>query len=408
MRKFSKLILLIALLALPTTAHANGDLSLNSSNIRFSHSNFLEGNTVRIYATVQNNSNNDLLGLVRFFDNGSQIGADQPVSTFSGGTDDIFVDWTPWTYGSHNITIQLYPWEEAEDNSGNNIAVKDVYILPDTDRDGISNDKDDDDDGDGINDQEDHFPLDFEEQYDTDGDGTGNNADLDDDNDGVPDEKDDVPLDPNETIDTDEDGVGNVADKDDDNDGLSDAEEENLKTNALDPDTDGDNVLDGEDAFPLDPNESQDTDGDKIGNNTDKDDDNDGVNDENDEFPLNKGPIIDLGDEKFIVSLFEEKLFDASKSYDEDGKIVSFLWEIDGQEFEGNSLKKQFNQTGDYNVKLTLKDNTGESRTQEFQVNVVNSKLHTQIALTLLTILLAIAIYIKYIAEAKNSKKSTK
>ncbi len=397
-----------SMLTLTLTALAySGDLSINQQNIRFSSSSFMEGSPVRIYATTTNHSDKDLLGVVRFFDNDAQIGGDQAISLFAGKTDDVFVDWVPY-YGSHKIAVKIYPWEPDIDDPNNNWVVTEVFAIQDTDYDGIPNETDDDDDGDGVSDEEDAYPLNKNEQYDTDGDGVGDNADTDDDGDEVPDEFDDLPLDPNESIDTDGDGVGNTKDTDDDNDGLTDGEEENLKTDPLNPDTDDDGSNDKDDKFPTDQEEWLDTDNDKIGNNKDTDDDNDGIPDTKDEFPINKGPVIKLSQEDFTIGLLEEHIFDASPSYDEDGEIVTYLWEIDGKEKEGNSITHMFKNLGDYKLKLTLIDDAGESRTAEFQVNVINTRFYRQIILSILAIILALIIFFKYIAEAKNPEKSKK
>ena len=362
-----------SMLTLTLTALAySGDLSINQQNIRFSSSSFMEGSPVRIYATTTNHSDKDLLGVVRFFDNDAQIGGDQAISLFAGKTDDVFVDWVPY-YGSHKIAVKIYPWEPDIDDPNNNWVVTEVFAIQDTDYDGIPNETDDDDDGDGVSDEEDAYPLNKNEQYDTDG-----------------------------------DGVGNTKDTDDDNDGLTDGEEENLKTDPLNPDTDDDGSNDKDDKFPTDQEEWLDTDNDKIGNNKDTDDDNDGIPDTKDEFPINKGPVIKLSQEDFTIGLLEEHIFDASPSYDEDGEIVTYLWEIDGKEKEGNSITHMFKNLGDYKLKLTLIDDAGESRTAEFQVNVINTRFYRQIILSILAIILALIIFFKYIAEAKNPEKSKK
>lgn len=394
------------ILIIPTTFAYSGDLSINQKELQFSSYNFLEGKTTRIYSTVTNHSQRDLLGIVRFTDNGAQIGADQPVSVFKNSTDGVFIDFTP-SYGNHKIAAKVYPWDPSIDDPSNNWVVAEFFAIQDTDRDGIPNESDPDDDNDQVNDTEDDFPLDPSEQYDTDGDGKGDNADLDDDNDEVPDEYDDLPLDPNETLDTDKDGIGNTADKDDDNDGLSDTEEENLKTDPLNIDTDTDGISDKEDAFPLDTSEWLDTDGDKIGNNIDTDDDNDGTPDNLDAYPLNKGPVIKLSKDIFNIGLFEKETFDASSSIDEDGKIVSYIWQIGNDaNIEGNSVTHTFVNKGKQKITLTVTDDMGESVTKQFEVNVINQKLYLQMGLILLTILLALTIFFKYIAEAKNSKAS--
>ncbi len=406
MRKLITLIVsATTLMALSLSAQAyDGDISINSADLSFSTGNFLEGQSIRIYATTKNNSTKDLLGVVRFFDNDNQIGSDQVISIFSGNSDGVFVDWYP-SFGSHKIAAKIFPWVTEIDDPSNNWVVTDIYVVQDTDHDGDPNTSDPDDDNDGVIDENDAYPLNANEQYDTDGDGTGDNLDDDDDNDGVPDESDDLPLDPNETLDTDSDGIGNIADKDDDGDTISDIEEDNTGLNPLKKDSDDDGVNDNEDAFPIDPTEQIDTDKDLIGNNTDIDDDNDGIRDEADEFPLNKGPVIELTDEDLTLDFLEEFTFDASPSFDEDGSIVSYEWEIDGRPVrEGNSLKHIFRELGDHTVKLTVTDDSGESRSREFQVSVLNISLYTQLILILILIGLAMIIYLKYIAEAKNKE----
>lgn len=130
---------------------------------------------------------------------------------------------------------------------------------PDTDRDGVANDRDHDDDGDGVDDSDDAFPLEREEWADGDGDRIGDNLDADVDADGVADDRnqngtpdneepdldadgvpgaesipwDAFPRDPNEWLDTDGDGIGDNADGDDDGDGYSDEEEKRAGTDPL-------------------------------------------------------------------------------------------------------------------------------------------------------------------------------
>ena len=117
MKKFSKLLLIALLSFSSMTAFAyDGDVSINSNEIQFSTSRFLEGNAVRIYATAVNHSNKDLLGVVRFYANDRQIGGDQPISIFANKTDDIFIDWTPLSWGTHLIKVKLMPWQADIDD----------------------------------------------------------------------------------------------------------------------------------------------------------------------------------------------------------------------------------------------------------------------------------------------------
>jgi len=431
-------VVLASCLLFPLTAFAayTGDISINSKDIRFSSNNFMEGKSVRVYATVTNQSGLDLLGVVRFYANGSQIGGDQAISIFKHKTDDVFMDWVPLNYGDVKIAVKIFPWIPEIDDPSNNWITENIVVIQDSDHDGIPNSTDPDMDGDGVPNENDAFPLDPKESLDTDGDGKGNNIDTDDDNDGVPDTLDGMPLDPNETLDTDHDGIGNNADLDDDGDGLSDAEELKLGTDPLKADTDGDGMNDKTDAFPLDPKEQLDTDHDGIGNNADLDDDNDGIPDTLDKFPLNVSPVPQVTNDTPIADLNNKITFDASPSYDKDGDITSYIWEIvetpnspeqtpdstakntqtstltvktapdesKPTTKEGKSVTYDFNQTGKYKVRLTIKDNSGEFSTKEFFVDVMRITAYKQIALTILSILLALIIILKYITDTKNRK----
>lgn len=385
-------------------AVANNDLSLADSNVRFSTNTFLEGKFIRIYASATNNSTEDLLGTVRFYDNNEQINGDQAISLFGNKTDDVFVDWKP-NYGSHKITVKIFPWDKDGDDPSNNEISRTVFVQQDTDYDGLPNDQDTDDDNDGVSDDQDPFPLDKNESADTDGDGTGNNADLDDDNDGVPDDKDDLPLDPTETTDTDHDGVGDIADPDDDNDTISDVKEMNQGTDSANSDTDGDKVNDNKDPFPTNNTEWNDNDNDSIGDNTDIDDDNDGTLDKDDKFPFNKPPVLEIEDRSSVetATIGQEKTFDASLSYDEDGKIISYNWIIDNKYFEkGPTITHKFDTLGEHEVKLTIKDSSGEAKTEKFQVNVINLRFYSQIFTLIVTFGLAGILAFKYLAKEKN------
>jgi len=401
------LIAISSFLLLSTTAFAayTGDISINSPDLRFSKSFFLEGDTVRIYATAKNNSGQDLLGVVRFYDNTKQISVDQQISIFAKKTDDVFIDWAPSTFGYHKISAKIFPWQQAIDNPANNYVDEQIYVEQDTDHDGLKNTIDPDIDGDNVSNAEDSFPLDPKEYVDTDGDGIGDNADTDDDNDGVPDKSDDCPKDPTEATDTDHDDVCNNKDLDDDNDGLTDVEEINMGTDPENSDTDGDEIKDGQDAFPLDPKEWIDTDKDSIGNNTDIDDDNDELPDTKDPFPLNKAPVLKVSNMPNSLETFETITLDASPSYDEDGKIIYYSWQIDGKTIENSKVTKTFKEPGVHNITLTIKDNSGESKNMNFQLNVLNTKFYIRISIVLITILLAFLIYFKYISPTKNSKK---
>lgn len=61
--------------------------------------------------------------------------------------------------------------------------------------------------------------------------------------------------------------------------------------------------------------------------------------------------------------------FDASKSFDRDGKIVSYTWNFgDGSKGEGKKVKHTYEKPGEYNATLTLTDDTGLKSTLSKEV----------------------------------------
>ena len=407
--RFRFLPLLIIALGLPFQTLA-ADLVLPGENVKFSTSTFLEGKTVRIYATVTSMSkNDDLRGVVRFFDNGAQIQGDQPVSVLAGRDDAVFVDWI-MTPGDHSIKITVLPFDGKDENSSNNTVIKQIVVLADTDRDGIPNRDDSDDDNDGAIDGDDAFPLDRSETLDSDGDTIGNNKDDDDDNDGVKDAQDALPLNPNETLDTDKDGVGNNEDIDDDGDGLSDADELVKGTDLSNPDTDGDSVNDGADAYPLDPTQAYDYDKDGVSDAKDSDADNDGIAKEFDVNDINRGPEIIITTDKNspdrVVSPGEEVKFESTSSFDpDDDKISGTEWNIEGKKFSGSVLKTSFSENGLHSVSVKVTDAKGESREKTFTVLVV-PPLAGWMALIFALVILALAIILTFSYSKRRAHES--
>ena len=333
------------LMAFPVFAQEyDKDLSLEESSVQ-TVDDVLIGRTVRIYATVSNNSNLDLSGVVKFYDENKQafVGVDQPVSIIAYKTDDVFVDWNAEKVGNHSISVRVLPWDEEGDNPNNNKVSKTIFVDVDSDADGVGNRSDPDDDNDEIRDVNDAFPLDSSESEDTDGDGIGNNADNDDDNDGISDIADLFPLDANESVDRDGDGVG-----------------------------------DNSDLFPDDPTESIDTDGDGVGDNSDPDN-------------QNHGPVPKITTEKNTVSKGAIVTFNALKSYDPDGEIVSFDWDLgDGTTKTGVVIDHTFLKTGTYKVSLLTVDDKGEAREEVIEIKVI-MKWQT-IALIVVSLLLILLI----------------
>lgn len=382
----------------------SGDLALDPGSIHFSKNVFIEGQKIRIYATAINSTAKDLYGIIKFYNSsGKQIGTDQPISVFTGKTDDVFVDWYPGA-GKEAIKVELIPFDPEGDVRGNNFAEKTVVVEADFDRDGQPDGTDEDDDNDGVSDRDDAFPKNKNEQKDSDGDGKGDNEDPDDDNDGAEDKDDALPLDPNETQDSDKDGIGDRADPDDDNDGLYDGEEIAKGTDPIKADTDGDKTVDGKDAFPLNPTEQKDTDRDGVGNNTDTDDDNDRIPDAEDKFSTNIPPIVQKTGGSILVEPGKEIMFDASVSTDSDGKIAKISWKFDDEpEKEGIITRHTFAKSGKHTIIVKATDDAGESVERTYTVYAARKGNVTIGAILLLLLALAISSATKW---QKNRKKS--
>ncbi len=416
------------------------DLVLNPSSVYFSKEIPIVDSNLRIYASVTNNSAQDLSGTVKFYDEKMQmqIGVDQPISVLAGSTDDVFVDFQIKGYGDHPIAVRVIPWSVDGDNPDNNKVIKNVFVDYDTDGDGIPNSQDIDDDndgcndvdddlpydksdckdtdgdkigdkidpdddndelldieelekgtdpllydtdGDGINDKDDLYPLDKTKSADTDGDGIADEEDSDDDNDGCPDSEDHFPLNAAECLDTDGDGIGNNQDDDDDNDGLKDFEEESItSTDPLLYDTDGDGVNDKDDAFPLDPNESVDSDQDGLGDNADPNDEN-------------AGPIAVLYTTTLITKAGKAVEFDATASIDSDGTIVDFEWDFgdSSPKKKGQTISHIYEEPGNYLVSLKVTDDKEESRIKTVEMIVKRDLMKVYVLISFGLVLLFIA-----------------
>lgn len=396
MKKFLSFLSVFALLSLsvPLSFAADGDLAISNADISFSTSSYLEGSNIRIWATVHNYSGNDLLGSVHFTANGAQIGSDQPISALAGKTDDVFVDWSPGTYGSYTIKASIDPWDNNADNPDNNTATVSVYVEQDTDHDGYPNSVDNDDDGDGSGDTIDAFPLNNSETTDTDGDGIGDNEDTDDDNDGTLDIADDLPLDPNYTRDTDKDGTPDEEDEDMDGDGLTNEQEEDLDTDPLLTDTDGDKVGDAEDPFPTDASEWSDVDSDGEGDNSDEDIDGDGLSNTEDSDPSNPSPVADTDQSVVIANVGDTVTFDASSSSDDSG-IIKYVWQFGEEIIEGQAITRTFDTKGLQTATLTVFDQNGQSDSTQVNVHVFDYAFLLQ-AMSFAILLLLLAFYLVY------------
>lgn len=198
---------IIFLLLFPLSVHANADLRIGQHDIRFSSEELIAGDTVRIYATIYNDGNEDVSGYVTFFQGSVPVGDSQVISLLSGGNpEEVYIDFVvPSSF--FNIRAEIRGTDPADIDTDNNTTITSVYE-----------------------------PV------------------FDDDRDGVINSVDNCPTVSNESqIDSDQDGVGDMCDDDDDDDGLSDDIEDELGSDRTLVDTDGDGVNDQDDAYPTDP-----------------------------------------------------------------------------------------------------------------------------------------------------------
>ena len=73
------------------------------------------------------------------------------------------------------------------------------------------------------------------------------------------------------------------------------------------------------------------------------------------------------------ISANQTIFFDASGSFDEDGAIISYLWDFgDGKTGTGSSPSHTYETPGEYHVILTVTDNKGNTCNKTMLVNVAS------------------------------------
>ncbi|PKL72540.1 hypothetical protein CVV26_00825 [Candidatus Kuenenbacteria bacterium HGW-Kuenenbacteria-1] len=165
-----------------------------TKNIWYSKEPFFDGDTIRIYTIINNNTDEDIIGKILFYNDKKLIGSSNFSAISRGYGIIIWIDWKAIN-GKHLISAEINEAKIAK-KDGTFIDIVSEYFKSFTDL----------------------IDVDF---------------------------------------DTDKDKIGNKEDKDDDNDGLLDKDELFMALNPLNPDTDQDGVIDSIDTKPKDPSISK-------------------------------------------------------------------------------------------------------------------------------------------------------
>ncbi len=385
-----KKILFIALLALvvPISAMASSpDMSISSSDIRFSTDTFVAGETVRIYIKVRNTGDTDISGYVAFYNASDIIDSSQVVTLVAdGANEEAWVDFEIPFQDSFNIRALIKGTDPQDTNSSNDEALTALFSI-------II-----DDDGDGVDDDEDNCPdISNTSQEDTDG-----------------------------------DGVGNACDDDDDNDGLDDDVEAELGTDPETADTDGDGYDDSEDAAPTDetvhelvadeiivelfPEEELEEILDLIEEDAQSEEVDQGVGGEDDEGEVEEtvierssGALLHVSPNASFVYVREGWKTYAFQSLAQSSTYESLSWDFgDGTSSVQESVAHEYQNPGVYEVRLSLVDSDGvvHEDVQEISISffhLANPFVQIIIGLLIILLLLSIATIAK-----KPKKKQTK
>lgn len=110
-----KLLLLFSIFGLFTLPKLTLAQGLNAgfvSGIWYSSVPFFAGEQVRVYASIQNQSEFDLIGTIRFYDNDKVIG-EKEFTVISGRLIETWADWVP-DNGDHSISAKIINPQKVE------------------------------------------------------------------------------------------------------------------------------------------------------------------------------------------------------------------------------------------------------------------------------------------------------
>lgn len=154
--------------------------------IWFSNQAPLEGQVVRVYAALYNQSGADITGRAELLLEETLIDS-QDISVVDGRVRDIWYDWVAIP-GTHSFTVRLVegsgsnPGSDPVSISGISVSSSAISVEPDNDQDGISDDTDPDDDNDGLSDEDEIDNGTDPKNPDSDGDGVSDGQQFKEEN----------------------------------------------------------------------------------------------------------------------------------------------------------------------------------------------------------------------------------
>jgi len=90
---------------------------------------------------------------------------------------------------------------------------------------------------------------------------------------------------------------------------------------------------------------------------------------------MNQKPIANITTISNTAMINENVKFDGSNSYDPDGNIIEWIWEIDNQIIlNQKEISKYFTDIGDYLITLKVKDEKGELGSESIQITILENQ----------------------------------
>lgn len=153
------IIILIFFCILPVSVFGQSNNVGIIQGIWFSEGTFFAGDAIRIYTAIQNNTGDDIEGIIEFFDNDISIGT-KDFSSLNRRISEIWID-TVVTEGEHNYSVKITEAAINRPGEPNELVVPRIIesdeiitVGIDTDGDDIGDSEDLDDDNDGFSDEE--------------------------------------------------------------------------------------------------------------------------------------------------------------------------------------------------------------------------------------------------------------